>query len=189
MTKREVRKIAKRSIADGKSKQDTFNDLNELKKIPMEDLAQIIKKISSFKVRSKYRILNYILIILLSLTIALRILAAIPEVLEKGLTWLPVILILPAIYILILIGVASYNYGSYLLISILAILGLLGVLLNYSTYDSLLLYFADILYASLFSFLVLFLKAKLFPLYQTKKEIYQNEFGENRMRYVFQFED
>ena len=40
MTKRELRKSVKRSILDGKSKQEVFQELKETSKLPTEDLAK-----------------------------------------------------------------------------------------------------------------------------------------------------
>lgn len=189
MTKRETRKLVRRSISDGKSKQDTFDDLSHLKNIPLEDLAQIIRKISSFEARSNYRILNSVLIILLSITIAFKLIAGIPAVMTKGLLAVPLLLISPILNILLLIGVASYNYLSYLWVAIFSIIGLLGIVINFSSNPSELLYLIDLATTGVFIFISFFLKSKLFPNYWTRKEIYQNEKGEDRMRYVFQFED
>lgn len=189
MTKSALRKTAKRTISDGKTKQETFDELSLVSSIPLADLSLIIRRISSIPARNKYRILNYVLVIFLSLTVAVKMLESIPTIVEKGLFWIPIIMIYPAINILLLVGVASYNYLAYLWVAILSILGLLGVFLKFAQYPSLTLFIVDVAFMIIFIFLAFFLKAKLFPYYVTKKEMYQNELGENRMRYVFRFVD
>jgi hypothetical protein len=72
MTKEEVRKAARQSILDGKTKQETFEELKGTSYRSWKstvDLAKIIQKIPTLQVRKKYKTLNVILVVILSLTV------------------------------------------------------------------------------------------------------------------------
>ncbi len=65
MTKKELRKLAKQSILDGNTQQETFEKLREISKLPGEDLANIIRFVPSLQTRKKYNTLNVVLIVIL----------------------------------------------------------------------------------------------------------------------------
>jgi hypothetical protein len=125
MTKKEVRKAAKQSILDGKTKQETFETLKETSKLPTEDLAKIVQSIPSLQARQKYKMPNMILIGLLTLTVLFKMMAGIPIIIENGIKWFPVLFILPIINILLLIGAATYTQNSHKWVAVFTILGLL----------------------------------------------------------------
>lgn len=189
MTKKEARKAAKQSILNGKTKQETFEELKGTSKLPTEDLAKIIQTIPSLKVREKYRTLNIILIVLLSLTVLFKMLAGIPIIIENGIKWFPVLFILPIINILLLVGVATYSPSSHKFVAIFTIIGLLRSLgdLIGKPFEPFML--IDLSIAAGLIGLGFYLNSKLCPDYLTVKERYQNNQGQDRMRNVIKFDE
>lgn len=189
MTKRQIRKEAKQHILSGKTKQETFDHLKGIGKLPIEDLAKIIKSIPTLQAREEYKILNIILISLLALTVLAKMLTGIPIVIENGLKWLPILFIIPIVNIILLIGVATYWGESHKWVAILTILGLLrtlGSMLG-QPFDPLIL--VDLSIAAGLIGLGFYLHSKLYTAYKIVKEPYQNSRGENRLRNVIRFED
>jgi predicted RNase H-like HicB family nuclease len=189
MTKKEVRKVVKQSILDGKTKQETFETLKETAKLPTEDLAKIIQSIPSLQARQKYKTLNMILIGLLSLTVLFKMMAGIPIIIENGIKWFPVLFILPIINILLLIGVATYSQSSHKWVAIFTILGLLRSLSDILGQPFEPLIIIDLTIAAGLIGLGFYLNSKLCPDYLTVKERYQNNQGQDRLRNVIKFND
>ena len=189
MTKKETRKIAKRNILDGKSKQDTFDELRLVCKLPQEELGKIVRQISSLETRQKYRVLNIVLIVLLTLTIVFKMLSLISIETASGFSFTPLIMISILINVLMLLGVSSFHHSVYKVTAILGILALPNMLIVITKPHFDTLYLIDLAMIASFIFLGFYLNSKLFPNYWTEKEIYQNEFGENRMRYILKFQD
>jgi len=189
MTKKEVRRAAKQSILNGKTKQETFEELKMTSYRSAEDLAKIIRNIPSLKARKKYKTLNNILIVLLSLTIAFKIMAGIPIIIENGIKWIPILFLLPIINILLLIGIATYSPGGHKAVALLTLLGvfqLIGNIVGKPFEPFILIDFA--IAAGLIG-ISLYLNSKLFPDYLTVKEHYQNNMGQKKLRDVIKFED
>lgn len=189
MTKREARKIAKENILQGKTKQETFEMLKESSDLSAEDLAKIIQLIPSMQARKKYNALNVILIVLLSITILFKILAALPSFIGRDAIWFPLIFLVPLINVLLLIGVVIYSAGSHKLVAILTILGLVRMVTNLSNIQFEPLMLIDFGMAAALIGLGFYLNAKLSPEYSKFKEYYQNDQGQDRMRMVIRFED
>jgi hypothetical protein len=189
MTKKEARKAAKKSILDGKTKQETFETIKETSKLPTEDLAKIIQSIPSLKARQKYKTLNLVLIVLLSLTVLFKMLAGIPIIIENGIKWVPVLFILPIINILLLIGVYTYSPNSHKWVAIFTILGLLHSLSDIlgQPFEPLIL--IDLTIAAGLIGLGFYLNSKLCPDYLIVKERYQNNQGQDRLRNVIKFDE
>ena len=189
MTKKEVKKVAKQSILGGKSKQETFEELNETSKLPTKDLAKIIVGIPSLQAREKYKPLNIILIALLSLTILFKILVGVLFIIVNGITWLPVLFIFPIINILFLIAIATYSHDSHKWLAIFTILALFREIPNMLGEAFGPLTLIDLaIYAGLIG-LGFYLNSKFYPNYLTVKERYTDNQGEMRMRNVVKFED
>lgn len=188
MTKRNARKAAKQSILDGNSKQETFDTLKETSKISTEDLAKIVQSIPSMNARKKYKTSNMVLIILLSITILIKVLAGIPLVLQLGFKWFPLLFILPIINILLLVGIATYAAGIHKLVAILTILGVIRTIQTIEgQFEPVML--IDFALAAALIGLGFYLNSVLCPKYWSVKEVYQNEEGQNRMKHVIKFED
>ena len=189
MTKKEVRKVAKQSILNGKTKQETFEELKETSYRTPEDLAKIIQTIPSLQLRKKYMSLNIVLIILLSLTVFFKMMAGIPIIIENGIKWLPILFILPIINVLLLIGVITYRPKSHRLVAVFTILGLFQLVGNMvgEPFEPLIL--VDFAIAAGLIGLGLYLNSKLFPIYSTVKERYQTNQGQTRIKDVIKFED
>ena len=192
MTNKEIRKAAKQSILSGKSKQETFEALkgtsyHSVQSI--EKMAKIIRNIPSLQARKKYKSLNVVLIVLLSLTVLFKMMSGIPIIIENGIKWFPILFILPIINILLLVGVATYSSGSHKGVALFTFLGLFQLIGNIvgEKFEPLIL--IDFAIAAGLIGLGLYLNSKLFPDYLTVKERYQDNAGKNRIRDVIKFED
>lgn len=189
MTKRQLRKAAKKSILEGKSKQETFENLKISSKISNEELAKIIQITPSLEAREKFKTLNGILIGTLLITVLFKMLAGIPIVIENGIKWIPVLFLLPIINILLLIGVATYSPNAHKLVGIFTIIGLFRGMGNIigNDLDGFIIF--DLIIAAAMIGLGFYLNSKLTPEFSKSKELYQNDQGEDRMRYVIKFKD
>lgn len=189
MTKKEVRKAAKQSILECKTKQETFETLKATSKLPIEDLAKIIQTIPSLQARQKYKTQNMILIGLLSLTVLFKMMAGIPIIIENGIKWFPILLILPIINILLLIGVATYSQSIYKAVAFFTLFGLLRSLSDILGQPFEPLIIIDLSIAAGLIGLGFYLNSKLCPDYTIIKEKYQNNQGQDRLRNVIKFND
>ena len=186
MTDREIRKAAKRSILNGKTRQETFEELKGTNYQSAKKVANIIQKIPSLRARSRYKIQYIVLIVLLSVMIFVKMKAIIPFIIEEEL-WVLFIFLFPIINILV--GVVTYRRNSYMMVVLLCSIWqyVLGFeLVNDSFKPSLLI---DIAIVAVFIELGTLLYFKLFPDYLTKKELYKNKQGQNKLRIVIKFED
>ena len=118
MTDKKIRKAAKRSILNGKTKQETFEELKGKSYKSAKKAANIIQTIPSLQARRKYKIEYITLIVFLSATILIIMKAVIPFIIEKG-VWLLMIFLLPPL-INLLVGVITYNPNSYIWVTLLS---------------------------------------------------------------------
>ena len=189
MTKKEVTKSAKQSILEGKTKQETFESLKTSSKLSAEELAKIIQPIPSLQARQKYKTLQMILIGLLLLTILIKMTAGIPIVIQNGIRWLPVLFVFPIINILLLIGVANYMQSSHKFVAIFTLLSLVRSTNEFLGQPLDIFMIIDLILIAGLIGLGFYLNAKLCPDYSIKKERYQNNQGQDRLRNVIQFND
>jgi len=187
MTKGELSKIALTKIKDGKSRQETLEEMHTETQTSRAELAKILKYLPPLKTRERYKVLNAVLLFLLLLTALFKILTGIPIVLDNGIWWLPVLFFLPILNIILIYGVAKFKGKYYKPVAILTILGFLRSLKGIDAMDMYLL--IDLLIAGFMVFLGFFLKSKFAGDYETTREYYINDMGENRGRDVISFRD
>jgi len=189
MTKKEVKNVAKQSIFDGKTKQETFDDLERTSELSPEKLAKIIQKIPTIQARKKYKVLNIILIVLLSLTVLFKMMAGIPIIVANGIKWIPILFLLPIINVLLLIGVATYSPNSHKLVALFTFLGVLQYVGNIfgEPFNPLIL--IDLAIFAGLIILGLYLNYNLCPDYSSNEECYQDSRGEYHLRTVIKFDD
>lgn len=188
MTKKEIKDIARKNILDGKTKQETFNILNETSELPIEDLAKIVESIPSLQARKKYRLLNIILILILSITVLLKLLLGLPLLIENGIKFLPVFLILPIINMFLLWGVITFKAGSHKFVAILTILGVLRSLnkLIHNVDISMLI---DITIALSLIGLGFYLNSVFYKGYTIDSEYYEDSDGQNKKKNIITFNE
>ena len=189
MTKKEIRKVAKQSIFDGKTKQETFNELERTSELSPEKLAKIIQKIPTLQARKKYKVLNIILIVLLSLTVLFKMMAGIPIIVANGIKWIPILFLLPIINVLLLIGVTTYRPNSHKLVALftfLSVLQYIGNIFGKPFNPLILIDFA--IFAGLIV-LGLYLNYNLCPDYSSNEECYQDSRGKYHLMIIIKFED
>ena len=182
MTNKETRKLARQKINEGKSHQETFEELLQETKKPAEGIAKIVRFIPTLENRRKYKTVQTILIIVLALTILIKMAAGLSIVMEKGIHWSPIIFLLPIINIALLYGVATYQGQYYRLVVILSIFSLINGLLNTAgeAFDPLIL--IDLGIAGVLIGLGIYLNAKMVSKCQTIKEKYLDQEGEPQLR-------
>ncbi len=163
--KKEVQKAAEQSILSGKSKQETFETLKETCELSTEDLAKIIQTIPSLDAREKYRSLNTVLLSILILTVFFKIIAGLPILTYYGIRWLPILFFLPAINIILLIGVANYKQGSHKWVSIVAIISLLRLMVDVMRKPFEAAMLIDVVIAFALIVLGFYLNSRLYPKY------------------------
>lgn len=189
MTIKEAKKAALQIILEGKTKQETFETLKVTSKLPYEELADIIEPIPSLSARNKYKRLNTILVMLLSFTVLIKIIAGVPLLIENGIEWFPVLFLLPIINVIILRGVLKFEVGIHKYAAIWTIIGILNSLKDIidKPFEPLMIIDFGI-YGGIIG-LGFYLNNKLCPDYLTVKEHYQNNQGQDKMRKVIKFED
>jgi hypothetical protein len=189
MTLKEAAKIARKQIAEGKTRQETFDTLMAANKLPSVEFATIIQGIPSLQTREKYKTANVILMTLIILTIVFKLIAGIFLVMQNGLLTLPLLLILPLLNIYLLWGVLNFRPGAHRLVAIFTILGIVRSLQQVigQAFDPILL--LDFAIAAGLIGLGFYLNNKLHPVYKTVRESYQNSEGYELDRYVIKFEE
>lgn len=186
MTKKEIRKLALQKIKEGKTQHKTFEELKGTSGIPSTELANIIKAIPTLALRNKYKILNDILIGLLGITFAFKIMTGILLIIENGVSWIPILFILPIINVFLLWGVATYSGSTHRLVGVFGVLSLTNTISNLNEG-----FLAFIDFGILVAIIGLgyYLQSKLTPGYRTIKEKYLNNQNQSRLRNKIVFND
>ena len=181
LDEKQIRTKAKELLANGTTKQETYNQLVE-EFGGRETLAKIVKRIPSKETWKKYGLWNHILSGLMILLFLMMMLAS-PTV--GTFLWYG----LPTIAILL------RRTRFYFWIAILAGLGTIGIVaVTLSSTDNIQIdgivrisiFFAILLPAA---FLAIWLPRKLTPEPEEKREYYTNEYGEQRSRMNYHFND
>jgi len=192
MTKKEVRKIVNQRIFNGKTKQETFEELKDTSKLSIKDLAKIIQKTPSLEARKKHKTTHIVLKTIFILTIIFKLKFGIQIIIEEEIkNVFQIILILsimPIINILLLIGVSKYGPNSFKLAAFFSILGLYQYMRSGIVFEEVgAIIFLDLFIHLGIVVLALHLDTKFFPKYLTNKELYQNTQGEEKVRQVIKF--
>jgi hypothetical protein len=115
--------------------------------------------------------------------------AGIPILIENGINWLPVLFIFPIINILLLVGVASYTQSAHKYVAFFTIFSLLRSSKEFIGQPIDIFMVVDLILIAGLIGLGFYLNAKLCPDYSIIKERYQNNQGQDRLRYVIKFND
>lgn len=189
MKLKEAAKIARKQIAEGKTRQETYDSLMAANNLPAVKFATIIQSIPSVQAREKYKTANGILMTLLILTIVFKLIVGILLVMENGLKILPVLLILPLLNIYFLWGVSNFRPGIHRSVGILTIIGVLRSLQHVIGQPFNLFFFIDFSIAAGLIGLGFYLHNKLHPVYKTVRESYQNSEGQELVRNAIKFDE
>ncbi len=189
MTEKELKKLAEQKIKEGKSRQETFEELREESKDKSEKIAKIVRFIPTLENREKYKTAQIILLVTLVITILSKILTGLSIVIEMGINWLPVMFLIPILNMVLTYGVAKYKGQYYRLVGIFTILGLIRSLKGVlgTTFEPLV--FIDLCIAAVLIGLGFYLNAKMVSEYQTVEEKYTNQQGQSRVRNKIKFVD
>lgn len=125
MTKRSVRKEANALIQEGLGRQQIFDTLNaQGTGMEVEALANLVRYMPSLATRAKYRVAHATLLILLWISAVSKSLFGVGMALERGWSQLPFAILLPAITIVLAIGIAMYRTRAYHTVAFVTIIGL-----------------------------------------------------------------
>ncbi|NMM50897.1 hypothetical protein [Marinigracilibium pacificum] len=187
MKKRELKNLALIKIQEGKSRQETLESIKNQTQLPAKDIANILKYIPPLNTRDKHKTLNYILLFILLMTALFKMFAGIPLVLQNGLKWFPILLLLPTINLIMAYGVLKFKGEFYRLIMVLTALSVvrsLGKINLSDIYDIM-----DLLIAGIVIGLSYFLNKKFTAEVKSERENYIDENGENSSRMTIKFKD
>lgn len=124
ITRKQIAKLARVKINEGKSRQQTFDELKD--ELDAADLliARVVRQIPSLKSRDKFRALNMTLGIVLLFSVAIKLLGAIGLfVLEESETFAVGLALFTIVDILLAVGVFRFRGAVYNLVAILSIVG------------------------------------------------------------------
>src|ERR1041385_3419018 len=125
MTNKEIRKIVIKKLNEGKKRQQVLTEVREETQAPVANIAGILRFTPSRRTKKKYKLVNSILLFILILTIIAKFIMGIPIVLENGIKWLPILLLVPLINIILSYGVATYKGQVYKWVAIYTAISLL----------------------------------------------------------------
>lgn len=189
MTKKEIRKIASTKLNEGKKRQQVLTEMAEETDVPVADIARILRYMPSRRTKKKYKLVNSLLLTILMLTVILKFIVGIPIVIQNGIQWLPVLLLIPLINIILCYEVATYKGYIYKWVAIYPVLPLLKLLPTLFTNGVDFFKTIDLVIVGLLIFLGLYLNKKFAADYKTKREYYINDLGQRRGRDVIFFND
>ncbi len=187
-SKRAIRKTAEQQVLSGQSRQQVYEELRPSSGLPDEDLANIIRYIPSLEARKRHQAAQTALIGLLVLTVLLKLLAAFGLVLMNGDKMLPWVLLMPAVNMVLAIGVAMHRGAAYKAVAVLTIIGLLQSTARIFSSPLWAILLELVLAAALIG-LSLFLLKRMVPDHTTVKERYINANGQERLRNVIRFKE
>lgn len=187
MKKKEIKKLVQQKIAEGKSRQQTFDEIKEQEKVSSEELAKIVKNFIPLALRDEFKKPHTLLLIILGITILFKILAGLPLIINNGLAYLPLLLLMPIINIALTYGVYKYQANMYMFVAIFTIIGTARSALNldFENLDSLLI--IDLIVAASLIGLGFYLRSKIDTGYETVKVKYTNKEGQPRLRNKIKF--
>ena len=186
MTKIELRKRARNMICEGKSKQETYEELKLMSSIKPEDIAKIVQETVSQDAKSSNIMPQVLILMLLGAYITIQALVIANNYrINAGIVW-PAIRC--AVGLVLFLGIVFYAAEAYRSARIWMGLGLFRFffLILYLGFE-----WFDLIDMAVYSGVILlsfYLEKKLFPPYGLVKELYQNRNGEDRLRYLIRFE-
>ncbi len=186
MTKREVKKLAKQKISEGKSQQETYDEIVEMTKLNRQKVAQIVKMIPTIKSKAESKLLNSILVVLLVLKSIMQLVLGFIIVAAYDSEFAPVVFILSIPSLLLMIGVATYFTDAHRITGILAFGAFLFSILTMGNGGFDILVFLDIVLLGSIFIISLYLQAVLVPGYKVVKEDYTDE--ESKSTHLFKVE-
>lgn len=189
ITKSEIRKQVLLKVKEGKSQQEIFEEIKQEVRNPAEEIAQQVRSIATLDKRNKYKTAHAILVILLSIVVLFKLLAGIFLVIEKGISWSPMIIFYPFIYFIILYGVINYKGFYFKFAAVFLLVGILNPLLKLFTEEFKPIIAIDIAFAAVIITLCYYLSKKMFPDFKKVKEKYSNNEGQTRLKLKITFND
>lgn len=159
-SKKELKKLAIQLIESGKTKQETFEELSS-QYYESDTIARIIGSIPSVEIKQKFNTINNILFILLIVSAILKVLTALPLLIDTITGGIIVMLIVPLINIFFAFHVKKMRGEIYLALGFLAAASTLKTLENILELGPTAL--IDTSIAATICILAFYIKSKAFP--------------------------
>lgn len=185
MNKKEIRKIAQQKMSEGKSHQESFDEIHsEYAKVDREDIANIIQNIPSLEAITKLKRTHVLLLVLLGISILFKVVAGLPVLLENGSDWLDILYVcwIPIFTIPLIYAIAIHQIQFYSAIVPITIIGPLNHYKGLSQELPDALFLIDLCLAAGILGLSFYIITKMTTTYKIVKEKYTNQHGEGRLR-------
>lgn len=131
MKKKEIKTLAEQKIKEGKSRQETLEEIKlENPDAKTTEVTNIVRYIPTLVNREKYKKLNNTLLILIGISILLKIILGLEIVLTNGTKWIPMLVLIPLINIYFFYQVSKYNGGIYKALALITVLSFLRTISN-----------------------------------------------------------
>lgn len=188
MNSRQIKKLVKQKIEEGKSRTDVVAEIREETKADLEKIAKITKLFIPLQSRTKYNGLNTTLGILLVVTALIKLLAIFSLFVDanKGVL-IFALLVGPAINVAMAVGVFKYSQSIYNVIIALSALGVVRSIGKIESFDAYVIF--DYGLIAVIMGLSGFLAYKLNSGYEIKKSKYTAEDGTTKVKRKVVFND
>ena len=186
MTRREISKLAKSKILEGKTRTEVFNEIKAETNEKNELIAKIVRFIPSLAARKKYSTLNTVLGVLICIVGAMKILAVLPMLgqFSNGAV-LAFALIVPILNVILAIAVFRYVGSIYQMVALLTVTSTLRSIQNMGDLDAFII--VDIVLIVALITISLILHNKMMPNYEVKKKKVTKPDGKVVVKSVFEF--
>lgn len=189
MKTKEIKSRAKESLKQGKTKQETYEELKMMTSTKPEEIAKILNGIPTNELKNKFKVYQILLLGLLGVTVLLKMLATLPLVMAGGSGSVFWIFVTPLVNIALFVGVLLYHKPSYNVVVWLTAIGLLryslGLMQTGFEWSNMIDY---VLFGGIIA-LAVYLNKNMFTNYRVVRELYQNNQGQDRMRNIIRFDD
>jgi len=159
-SKKELNKLAIQLIEQGKTKQETFEELSS-QYYESDTIARIIGSIPTLEIKQKFKTVNNILFLLLIVSAILKVVSVLPLILDTVTGGIAVMLFVPLINIFFAIQVKKMRGEIYLALGILATAGILKTLQSLIEVGPIAL--IDTAIVTAICILAFYIKSKAFP--------------------------
>lgn len=190
MKKKEIKQKGWQRIdQEGKSRQETFEELCEESDRSAEDIGKILRYIIPHETRKKYKVPHAVLMFVLLLTILVKLFMGLAIVAQHGASYTPVLFIIPLVNVFFLIAVLKYWGWAYNGVAIFGVISLsqnLGDIIDDPSDPFRLIGLVVVLALIGLGF---YLHFKMTPEPEEVKEEYVDKKGKKKLRNKLQFMD
>jgi hypothetical protein len=188
MTLNELKKEIRLKLELGLTPNQVLDDLRSETNYSDESIAKIIRVTPSLENRRKNRQAHSTFVCILILTVLGGILLGINMVMDKGVNYSPMIVLIPLVSIIVTVQVVRHRIGIYIPFVLLLGLGMIKPLLTLTSGITTEL-LIDLILRIVLITLSLYLYRRLQNNYEIQKLPYENKEGKPRLKLEVKFED